>query len=263
MSLDKYSSFVSSELTLLCLSQVAPVASIVSHLPHSVPQIVINRDPIQHANFDIHLLGDGDTIVQHLCDRLAQAEAEAQAGATAAEPAPSAPPASAPGAAWDLARVPVQAKPLAVAGAGGQARGVVTPERVGDSHVWLFPGADREHRWVRAVRTAFGGADEERAKEFGTASAGVGVGASVVGDPFEAVGQLGVSQSGGRIESDEGEVTMIQHVPEMAGRFADSSESEDTRSEGWEDEREGTRRPRTEEPNGYAYAKRAKYDPWA
>ncbi|KDE07434.1 hypothetical protein MVLG_02300 [Microbotryum lychnidis-dioicae p1A1 Lamole] len=53
--------------------RVSPVATIVSQLPHSVPQVLINRDPITHANFDVVLLGDGDTIVTHLCGRLGKA----------------------------------------------------------------------------------------------------------------------------------------------------------------------------------------------
>ena len=137
--------------------RVAPVASIVSHLPHSVPQIVINRDPIQHANFDIHLLGDADAIVQHLCDRLAQASSATD---TATAPPPTATPTP---NAWDLARVPVQAKPPAQNGSSTPA--VIVPERVGDSHVWLFPGADPEHRWVQAVRRAFGGEESGESGE--------------------------------------------------------------------------------------------------
>ena len=33
---------------------------------------------------------------------------------------------------------------------------IITPERVGESHVWLFPGfEDGENRWLEAVRKAY------------------------------------------------------------------------------------------------------------
>ena len=54
--------------------RVAPVSEIIGHLPHSVPQILINRDPVPHANFDICLLGELDSIVQHLCRELDKLE---------------------------------------------------------------------------------------------------------------------------------------------------------------------------------------------
>ncbi|KAF8323511.1 DHS-like NAD/FAD-binding domain-containing protein [Cantharellus anzutake] len=47
--------------------KVAPVADIVYRIPHSIPQILINKTPVVHANPDVVLLGDADTIVQHLC----------------------------------------------------------------------------------------------------------------------------------------------------------------------------------------------------
>lgn len=50
--------------------KVAPVSSVVGHLPHSCPVILINRTPIVHVGIDIMLLGDGDFIVAWLCDRL-------------------------------------------------------------------------------------------------------------------------------------------------------------------------------------------------
>ncbi|KAJ2485243.1 NAD-dependent histone deacetylase sir2 [Coemansia sp. RSA 2320] len=46
--------------------KVAPVSDIMSHLPHTVPQIVINKTPILHFNFDVQLLGDADDIVAYL-----------------------------------------------------------------------------------------------------------------------------------------------------------------------------------------------------
>ncbi|KAJ2063560.1 NAD-dependent histone deacetylase sir2 [Coemansia sp. S146] len=46
--------------------KVAPVSDIMGHLPHTVPQIVINKTPIVHFNFDVQLLGDADDIVAYL-----------------------------------------------------------------------------------------------------------------------------------------------------------------------------------------------------
>ncbi|KAG5929155.1 hypothetical protein E4U42_006979 [Claviceps africana] len=50
--------------------KVTPVSEIVSWLPPHVPQIYISRQPVNHINFDIDLLGDCDTVVTELCRRL-------------------------------------------------------------------------------------------------------------------------------------------------------------------------------------------------
>ncbi|KAF9081669.1 NAD-dependent histone deacetylase sir2 [Mortierella sp. AD031] len=47
--------------------KVAPVSSIIDALPSHVPQILINRTPLTHMNFDVQLLGNSDTIVAELC----------------------------------------------------------------------------------------------------------------------------------------------------------------------------------------------------
>merc|ERR1711970_449999 len=47
--------------------KVRPVALIPSSLPPEVPQILINREPLPHCNFDVELLGDCDTIVNQIC----------------------------------------------------------------------------------------------------------------------------------------------------------------------------------------------------
>ena len=39
-------------------------------LPSHVPQILINREPLRHLNFDVELLGDCDVIVGELCHHL-------------------------------------------------------------------------------------------------------------------------------------------------------------------------------------------------
>ncbi|KAG8854431.1 NAD-dependent histone deacetylase sir2 [Tulasnella sp. 330] len=50
--------------------KVAPVSEILTHLPHSVPQILINKTPVKHVNPDIVLLGNADEIIVHLCQQL-------------------------------------------------------------------------------------------------------------------------------------------------------------------------------------------------
>jgi NAD-dependent histone deacetylase SIR2 len=49
--------------------KVAPVSEIPQHVKNEVPQILISRDPINHIEFDINLLGNCDTVVQELCRR--------------------------------------------------------------------------------------------------------------------------------------------------------------------------------------------------
>ncbi|WWC68130.1 uncharacterized protein I206_102052 [Kwoniella pini CBS 10737] len=50
--------------------KVAPVSEVLTHIPHSVPQIYINLTPVHHVHPDICLLGDADSIVTYLSDRL-------------------------------------------------------------------------------------------------------------------------------------------------------------------------------------------------
>ncbi|XP_077115095.1 NAD-dependent protein deacetylase sirtuin-1 [Ranitomeya variabilis] len=50
--------------------KVRPVALIPSSIPHEVPQILINREPLPHLHFDIELLGDCDVIINQLCQSL-------------------------------------------------------------------------------------------------------------------------------------------------------------------------------------------------
>ena len=49
--------------------KVRPVALIPNSIPLEVPQILINREPLQHLTFDVELLGDCDVIVQEICNR--------------------------------------------------------------------------------------------------------------------------------------------------------------------------------------------------
>lgn len=39
-------------------------------LPAHIPQILINREPLRHLQFDVELLGDCDVIINELCRRL-------------------------------------------------------------------------------------------------------------------------------------------------------------------------------------------------
>ncbi|KIM22826.1 hypothetical protein M408DRAFT_78366, partial [Serendipita vermifera MAFF 305830] len=50
--------------------KVKPVSEILAHIPHSVPQILINKTPVEHVNPDIVLLGDCERIIEYLCDGL-------------------------------------------------------------------------------------------------------------------------------------------------------------------------------------------------
>lgn len=50
--------------------KVRPVANIPRSVPSYVPQILINREPLDHMQFDIELLGDCDVVIQELCLRL-------------------------------------------------------------------------------------------------------------------------------------------------------------------------------------------------
>ncbi|CAH8662571.1 unnamed protein product [Dicrocoelium dendriticum] len=50
--------------------KVRPVAHIPNSIPESVPQVLINREPLSNHDFDVELLGDCDVIVTELCARL-------------------------------------------------------------------------------------------------------------------------------------------------------------------------------------------------
>lgn len=46
--------------------KVKPVAMIPNLVPEHIPQILINREPLPHMNFDVNLYGDSDVIISHL-----------------------------------------------------------------------------------------------------------------------------------------------------------------------------------------------------
>ncbi|SCV70312.1 BQ2448_1706 [Microbotryum intermedium] len=167
--------------------RVSPVATIVSHLPHSVPQVLINRDPITHANFDVMLLGDGDTIVRHLCAKL--------------------------GKGFELSGVGGGVGGAVVQGEG---EGMEGPERVAESHVWLFKGSDRESRFVKMVRQAFEEDDENDDDE---------------GEGGGARNEEEQNRPHGR-EEEEGHSTFVAAEDLVRSSNPDSSDDEESKRDG-------------------------------
>lgn len=49
--------------------KVAPVSEMPNHMQPEVPHIFISREPIEHIDFDVQLLGDCDHVVFELCRR--------------------------------------------------------------------------------------------------------------------------------------------------------------------------------------------------
>ncbi|KAH3674996.1 hypothetical protein WICPIJ_009382 [Wickerhamomyces pijperi] len=50
--------------------QVSPVNEIASKMPHHIPQILINKDPLLHCDFDVSLLGFSDHAAMYLAKKL-------------------------------------------------------------------------------------------------------------------------------------------------------------------------------------------------
>ncbi|EPT00966.1 hypothetical protein FOMPIDRAFT_149580 [Fomitopsis schrenkii] len=107
--------------------KVSPVSDIIAHLPHSVPQILINKTPIRHINPDIVLLGNADAVVTHLCRKL---------GWDLPSPSPNGQNLEAPSSRS------LKKRPSAELDS--------EPPRVGNSHVWLFEGAEGG-KWVQDI----------------------------------------------------------------------------------------------------------------
>ncbi|KAK7687781.1 hypothetical protein QCA50_009000 [Cerrena zonata] len=104
--------------------KVSPVSDTLTHLRHSVPQILINKTPIRHINPDIVLLGNADDIIQHLVHQLNWELPEQQAQTSTLRPN--------------------ELRTRKRSSEGAETRG---PRRVGNSHVWLFEGAEGG-KWV-------------------------------------------------------------------------------------------------------------------
>ncbi|KAL0571673.1 NAD-dependent histone deacetylase sir2 [Marasmius crinis-equi] len=117
--------------------KVAPVADLLfpslAYLPHSVPQILINKTPISHINPDIVLLGNADDIVIHLSEQLGwELPPPAPAEATPVSSGRLYPPRGTANMKKRASSDIIESEP---------------PRQVGDSHVWLFPGAEGG-RWL-------------------------------------------------------------------------------------------------------------------
>ncbi|KAI0331640.1 SIR2-domain-containing protein [Cubamyces sp. BRFM 1775] len=110
--------------------KVSPVSETISHLPHSVPQVLINKTPIKHINPDVVLLGNADDIVLHLCRKLG----------------------------WDLPEVPTPTPNLEAPKPNLKKRPSAEferePRRVGNSHVWLFEGAEGG-KWAEEIERRY------------------------------------------------------------------------------------------------------------
>lgn len=120
--------------------KVSPVSEILSHLPHSVPQILINKTPIRHINPDIVLLGNADDIVQYLCERLRWNLP---------------PPTPQKGTHLDVPAMPSKNGKRSSTEMIGRA----DPVRVGESHVWLFQGAEGG-KWVEEIKERYSGSEQ-------------------------------------------------------------------------------------------------------
>ncbi|KAK7466319.1 NAD-dependent histone deacetylase sir2 [Stygiomarasmius scandens] len=118
--------------------KVAPVADILSHLPHSVPQILINKTPVRHINPDIILLGNADDIVKHLCTELGWDLPPALPPLNSSET----PPSSASNSGSSTPHLQPPRGTLKRRTSAGSEEITQKPTRIRDSHVWLFSGAE-------------------------------------------------------------------------------------------------------------------------
>ncbi|KAF5316465.1 hypothetical protein D9619_006597 [Psilocybe cf. subviscida] len=133
--------------------KVSPVAEITSHLPHSIPQILINKTPIRHINPDITLLGNADDIVRHLTSELGWK-------LPVPIPLPPSPPAEPTTSTTGATRLQpprgtVNMKKRPSSSDEDEAAAPIPPERVGESHVWLFEGAEGG-RWLQQLKRELG-----------------------------------------------------------------------------------------------------------
>ncbi|PWN53403.1 SIR2-domain-containing protein [Violaceomyces palustris] len=144
-----------SEVDLLIVMgtslKVAPVSELVAHIPHKTPTILINRTPILHMQMDIMLLGDSDEVVKYICEALA----------------------------WKLPKPRmshlVGGVPNGEEGEEGQDKDdspapdhghLEPPQRIGQSHAWLFKGAE-PGRLLEMLNDPSNGTDEEEEEEGG------------------------------------------------------------------------------------------------
>ncbi|ETW79289.1 hypothetical protein HETIRDRAFT_387618 [Heterobasidion irregulare TC 32-1] len=114
--------------------KVSPVSEILTNMPHSVPQILINKTPVKHINPDIILLGNADPIIQYICDCLQWTLPPVTQRNDAVVP--------------DTVHVRSFLQP-AITPSNDRKRPLEDPsilapqpQRVGNSHIWLFEGAE-------------------------------------------------------------------------------------------------------------------------
>ncbi|CDK27865.1 unnamed protein product [Kuraishia capsulata CBS 1993] len=58
---------------LICVGtslKVAPVSEVVNLIPSHVPQVLINKYPVKHYEFDVSILGFCDPVIAHICNKL-------------------------------------------------------------------------------------------------------------------------------------------------------------------------------------------------
>ncbi|KAF8316812.1 SIR2-domain-containing protein [Clavulina sp. PMI_390] len=160
--------------------KVAPVADIVYRVPHSIPQVLINKTPVVHGDPDVVLLGDADEIVQYLCNRLGKGwilppplavpkvkevkdqsltAATAQMTIESDAPSPTGSSGSSGGNTSGSNSTATNSSMKTVKSNGkGKAKAApakrkskvdelpgassIQPTRIGASHVWMFPGAE-------------------------------------------------------------------------------------------------------------------------
>ncbi|KAG8751449.1 NAD-dependent histone deacetylase sir2 [Ceratobasidium sp. 428] len=113
--------------------KVAPVSEILTHVPHSVPQVIqhllargsaltlvslqvlINKTPVTHVSPDVVLLGDADRVVEYLCERLG----------------------------WTLPAATAKSSKNGGNGVNHPSKPTIRPTKaINHEHVWMFPGAD-------------------------------------------------------------------------------------------------------------------------
>ncbi|KNE61271.1 hypothetical protein AMAG_07014 [Allomyces macrogynus ATCC 38327] len=109
--------------------KVAPVSEILSSVPDHVPQLIINREllPYLAHHFDVHLLGNADTVVMELCRR----------------------------AGWTL--------PHPVAQEGGASQPIEVEFH--EPNIYLFEGGILTSQWSDAESDVESGDDEEESDE--------------------------------------------------------------------------------------------------
>ena len=143
--------------------QVAPVSEILSHIPHRIPQVLINRDPVPHVmdKVDIVLLGDCDEVLAWIEKQLASRSPTSSSHPSADISLKSAKPPTSP----TLPSLQPPNNELSPHIDGGQpAYSPMSQEEQswkgkepelaleGIENLWCFDGANKEHPWLSKMR---------------------------------------------------------------------------------------------------------------